>query len=117
MCNKALKTILLFIMFSFMGQVAIVNATEPEVRDPTQPLGNVAAATTLEADKRYELNSLLVSAQRRVAVINGQALHEGQVLAGSGQVRLKKITNNGVMLQQGNKTWELRLSPIKIRKY
>jgi MSHA biogenesis protein MshK len=122
--KKRYKHCCLLIVFGVASQLAVTQATEisaesiarAEVRDPTQPLGYLPTKSAV-VNKHYELNSVLVSAQRRLAVINGQVLREGQVLAGTDQVKLKRITRSGVVLQQAQKTWELKLSPMNIRQY
>lgn len=88
------------------------------VRDPTTPLGQHvttnAAGTSASA---YKLNSVLISSTRRLAIINGQTLREGQVISGSAGVKVSRISAQGVVLQQANKRWELTLAPTTIRKH
>jgi hypothetical protein len=53
-------------------------AAEP-LSDPTQPYGNHDAprAPSIRTEKTLQLEAILHGAQRRVAIINGQLVHEG----------------------------------------
>lgn len=68
-----------------------------KLKDPTRPLG--AAARVDEAtpaqDARLALESLLVGPDRRVAVINGQRMHEGDERGG---VKVWEIRSDGVVV-------------------
>jgi len=90
---------------------------EQPLRDPTAPLGHKVAVGKASTTNTYELNSILISAQRKLAIINGQTLREGQTIAGSSDVRVASISAKRVVLQQANKRWELSLSPTMIRKH
>jgi hypothetical protein len=90
--------------------------SEREVRDPTTPLGFIEK-TKGKAVQSFQLNSILWSSQRRQAIINGQALHEGQVIAGTDAVRVKRISRQEVILQSPTSTWALQLTPMQIRKH
>lgn len=86
------------------------------VRDPTKPLG-YAAAPGIVASASYTLSSVLISPQRKHAVINGVTLREGQVIPGSDGVIVKRISPQTVVLQQHTKTWALRLSPSVVIRH
>jgi len=89
-------------------------ATENKlVRDPTIPLGTITARQA--ASPSYHLMSILISERRRTAIINGQRLREGQLIVGSDGVRVKRILAQAVIVEQGEKTWDLRLSSQQIR--
>lgn len=87
-----------------------------DVRDPTTPLNHVVG-TAAEGDRQFTLNSILVSPQRKVAIINGSALREGQLVPGSGNVKVQKISTQAVVLQQITRTWVLTLSPSVVKKH
>lgn len=91
------------------------SASNP-VRDPTKPLG-YAAAPGVAASTGYTLSSVLISPQRKHAVINGVTLREGQVIPGSDGVTVKRISPQTVVLQQNTKTWALRLSPSVVIRH
>lgn len=92
-------------------------ATTVSFRDPTTPLGYTAGVAGSLANSHYRLNSVLLSAQRKHAVINGVTLREGQVIPGSAGVVVKRISPQTVVLQQDVKTWALRLSPSVVIRH
>lgn len=90
--------------------VAVLAPTHAHaLKDPTQP-GEYRAAT-----KRVNLNleSILFSDTRRVAVINGKALQEGEKL---GSARVLSIGKDVVRVQQQGKTYNLTLQRPTIRQ-
>ncbi|UUA74117.1 general secretion pathway protein GspB [Cellvibrio sp. QJXJ] len=100
------------------AQTPVVDAANASdmVRDPTTPLG-YAVAPGIAATTNYTLSSVLISAQRKHAVINGATLREGQVVPGSDGVIVKRISPQTVVLQQHTKTWALRLSPSVVIRH
>lgn len=86
------------------------------LRDPTKPLGHRVAPQG-QHNSAYNLNSVLISAQRKQAVINGVTLREGQVIPDSGGVIVKRISPQTVVVQQGAKTWALRLAPSVVIRH
>lgn len=87
-----------------------------DVRDPTTPLGHVATHATNNGAQQFALNSILISSQRKLAIINGNTLREGQTVPGSGNVKVQRISAQTVVLQQADQTWVLRLSPSIMKK-
>lgn len=86
-----------------------------DVRDPTAPLGYSAIGAATDGDQ-FALNSILISPQRKLAIINGNTLREGQIVPGSADVKVQKILTNAVVLQQADQTWVLRLSPSILKR-
>ncbi len=127
MCNQRFCAALIMAM-SMVASVSLaqtlddtapdnsVTKADKPVRDPTQPLGYTAARGVV-ANTSYTLNSVLISAQRKHAVINGITLREGQTIPGSGGVLVNRISPQTVVLQQGTKTWALRLSPSVVKRH
>lgn len=108
---------ILVVMFTLPASLLWAQAAQP-LRDPTTPLGyKVVAGKQSATVTEYELNSILISTRRKLAVINGQTLREGQLIAGSAGVRIQSISAKRVVLQQANKSWELSLTPTTIRKH
>lgn len=103
------------VSFAQTPVVDAVNASDM-VRDPTTPLG-YAVSPGIAATTNYTLSSVLISAQRKHAVINGATLREGQVVPGSDGVIVKRISPQTVVLQQHTKTWALRLSPSVVIRH
>lgn len=106
---KVLVSVLVFCSFS-----ALANESREMPRDPTRPLNYqpVAKAQAL----KLRLNSVLLSGKRRLAIINGQSLREGETLAGSKLV-VKRIEANQVVLTGEGSTRTLTLVPLVVKKH
>ena len=65
---------------------------QAQTPDPTKPLNFVAAASgnAANAEETIKLTSILMSSDRKIAIINGQVLQESQTLKGVG-AQVKKI--------------------------
>lgn len=101
-----------------LGASAWANETSvPDVRDPTTPLGHIATSASKSAAQQFALNSILISPQRKLAIINGKTLREGQTVPGSGNVKVQRISAQSVVLQQADQTWVLRLSPSIVKRH
>lgn len=75
---KSVSCFVFLLLFSF-GPLA--NQTDgSDVRDPTTPLGHVASNASTGAVKQFELNSILIGPQRKLVIINGITLREGQTV-------------------------------------
>lgn len=87
-----------------------VPAAAQALADPTRPpaaLGSSAA----DSDKPEEppaLQSVLISPQRRVAIINGRSVQVGDKV---GQARVARILENEVVLRDGKEVQVLKLFP------
>lgn len=102
----------------FLGSTLLVSEINAqEVRDPTTPLGQSTTSPSTVGEQPFELNSILISPQRKLAIINGNALREGQAVPGAGNVRVQRISAQSVVLQQMDHTWELRLSPSVTKRH
>lgn len=100
--------------FLLMLISASLIADTGKLRDPTTPMGQ--SVTTRESSiVVLNLNSVLISNQRRVAVINGQALRQGEEIKGSG-FRVVSIKTNSVTVQSNNAKRELSLVDSKVKK-
>jgi MSHA biogenesis protein MshK len=98
-------------------------AAQTPVVDPTKPLGFVGGTTGSALggiQETIKVTSILISSDRKVAIINGQPLHENQTLKGAGAAHLgvlvKKIDADAVTLQQNGKVWRVALNSTVIRK-
>lgn len=85
--------------------------------DPTKPLHYTAAANGAAGNVQdsLKLTSILISSDRKVAIINGQVLQESQTIKGIG-AQVKKIDADAVTLQQNGKIWRLPLNSTIVRK-
>ncbi len=79
--------------------------------DPTRPPAFIGEKPEQGNDKASiapELQSVLISPARRVAIINGQTVQLGEKY---GEARVVKITENEVILRNGRDTQVLKLFP------
>ena len=102
--------------FLLFGLVTYAQAQD-SVTDPTKPLGfsGVTGSAGAKAQETIQLMSILIAEDRKVAIINGQALRENQTLKGIGAT-VKKIDADAVTLQQNGKVWRVALNNTAIRK-
>jgi MSHA biogenesis protein MshK len=100
----------------FLSMVTLpVFSDEEKLRDPTMPIGVQSVSHSNSVAARLQLNSILISNQRRIAVINGQSLRQGEEIKGSG-FRVLSIKTNSVTVQSNNSTRELSLIDSKVKK-
>ncbi len=91
-------------------------AGDDNLPDPTRPANVSPDATDATENGQIlpQLQSVLISPQRKVAVISGQTLHIGEKFAGA---TLIKITAHEVVLKNGTELQKLKLYPdIEKRK-
>lgn len=100
-----------FIFFTY------VNLVQAQTVDPTRPLGGGNAGESAAVGERetITLMSIFIGQDRKMAIINGQSVHENEIVKGFG-VKVIKIEVDAVTLQQGNKIWRLPLNKVVIRK-
>ena len=105
------------IVITFLMLFALSVQAQESVNDPTKPLGFVggASAGAANTQESIQLTSILIARDRKVAIINGQALTENQTLKGIGAL-VKKIDADAVTLQQNGKVWRVALNISAIRK-
>lgn len=84
-------------------------AAEAPLRDPTLPSNpSVFAATPTAHTGRWRLTSTLVGPHRRLAVINGRTVAQGQHFDGA---RILAIGNGEVRVRSQGRTVTLRVLP------
>ena len=83
-------------------------AQEPPLRDPMQPFEYRATPDGVErqAPERLEVTAVLISPQRRVAVINGAIHREGDWIEGA---QITRIEPQVVHLRRGSEDFVVRL--------
>ena len=87
---------------------------ETPLRDPTKPFDHVVKSKAATAKQlRFSLDSILVSSQRRRAIVNGVNLGLGDVIAG---MRVQKIEADSVLLANAQDSVELRLRDMNVKK-
>lgn len=80
--------------------------------DPTRPAGGSVVVTN-EADAGLQLTSIIVSGERRLAIINGKTVRQGERL---GNVFVLKIEPAAVIVRQDGERKRLGLLPGGIKK-
>lgn len=97
----------------FLATLCAELQAEPaaDVRDPTTPLEYRADSGGAASETEWVLDSVLISTKRKLAIINGETLREGQALPGGNSIIIQRILPQTVILQQGEKTWVLKMSP------
>lgn len=89
-----------------LTSITISGVCQAEVfRDPTQPLEVIA-----RVNKPLLLHSILISASRKIAIINGNSLHEGDSIPSKPEYRIKKIDDGRVLISGHGKLKSLFLS-------
>ena len=79
------------------------------LKDPTRPSGFRAPVVKPSTERSFSLVSIIIGADRRIAVIDGQARREGQQFDG---VRLKRIYPDRVELMSQGQIRVLKLEPL-----
>lgn len=103
--------------FTALAAIVFMTSAYADLPDPTRPPNASLTGSSAEtdmADNKIFLSSILISPERRVAVINGKALRKGdQVGAG----KIVKINPSEVVLKVGKDTEILSLLPkaLKLR--
>jgi hypothetical protein len=80
--------------------------------DPTQPSYYEAPKAKKKVKQHWVLQSVLVSKQRRLAVINGKYYAVGDVI---GRGTVHSIVSDAVTIKNGNKLVRLPLIKTKVR--
>ena len=94
--------------------IAQGQAGEAALSDPTRPWQSSGYQQQRpQTAASYTLNSTLVSSTRRVAVINGQHVSEGETV---GNAIVVKIGKYDVLLQSPNRQINLKLMPDIVKK-
>lgn len=94
--------------------LALAPAAAQEIGDPTRPTTfRTSAPVETLAQPQWRLQSTLVASQRRVAVINGRTVREGEMIDGA---RLLEITAAGVRLERGGQSFELTLRAAALQR-
>lgn len=76
--------------------------------DPTRPPASLAGKPGDEVPAAMQLQSVLISSGRRIAVINGTTVALGGMV---GEARVVKITETEVVLKNGGETEVLKMYP------
>ncbi len=91
--------------------VLLPTASANELRDPTRPYS--ATPRSADAATPYQLSAVFVARDRRVAIINGRRVVEGDRIGGA---TVTAIHDNRVQLNRSGKEVVVRLLPGAPRK-
>jgi len=86
---------------------ALHDPTRPT--DPAQYFGRGAGGASSQP---WTLHSILRASDRRIAIINGQRVQEGERI---GSAKVLRIGHSHVLLQTGGRKLTLRLLPVPTR--
>jgi hypothetical protein len=89
-------------------------AAEPAMHDPTQPFraapGGETTVPAYGPQPRFRVTAVIVSPTRRVAIVNGKPVQEGQQIGGAEVV---KIDGRSVQLREGNREFVVQLGEAR----
>lgn len=91
------------------GALALVPGVASALQDPTRPPGLESGAVAPVPERKVSLDSILYSKDRRIAVIEGEALREGQ---GIDRIRVIRIYQNRVLVTDNGRERVLYLERL-----
>lgn len=106
-----LRRLLQIVLASACMIVGVTAQPASPLRDPTRPYS--AAVTVPTAAVRFKLSAILVSEQRRVAVVNGQRVMQGDQVDGA---TVTEILSDELRLEYQGKVIVTRLAGRGLRK-
>ena len=89
--------------------LVLLPAEAHALQDPTRPNGFRAPQAEPAQQRSFDLASIIIGADRKIAVINGQVRREGQTFEG---VRLRRIYPDRVELVDQGRVRILRLDTL-----
>ncbi len=93
----------------FVIALALMPAVASALQDPTRPNGFRAPQAQPVQQRSFDLASIIIGTDRKIAVIDGQARQEGQTFEG---VRLRRIYPDRVELVDQGRVRILRLDTL-----
>ena len=105
-------------VFALLLTGPTVADTQEGLRDPTRPYNATPVASTSSGGgksnvSRYDVTAIFTSDSRRVAIVNGKRVVEGDKIDGATVV---EITANTMSLEVSGKVVERRVLPPGLRK-
>ena len=104
------RTILLTALALLLTGGADLAAAEEALRDPTRPYSPLQGSRA--AAPRFVVNAIIISPERRVAIVNGRRVTVGGSLGGATVVAIKK---DELILEIGGKRITARLNDGAMR--
>lgn len=109
--NKMLPNTLMTVLL-LMSVPLVASALE----DPTRPPSFVGVTGNSEAEQSqlpvWQVNSILISNERRVAVVNGRTVKQGDQI---NSARVIRISPTAVTLRNSAETFTVKLLPLQIK--
>lgn len=106
--------LLMLALAAAVAAMAPASATAQEMADPTRPPDSGDDRPAPTAGNTLNLQSILISATRREAVINGQVVRAGGRI---GQTKIVKISDNQVLVDGPRGMQVLRMFPGIDKRY
>lgn len=104
---KGFSISIIMVIFTLGAPLAQADA----LRDPTRPYS--ARSVVKAQDLSFEVSAIFASKQRRVAVVNGRTVTEGEQIDGAIVVA---ILNDSLRLKLGDREISVRVVPSGLRK-
>ena len=97
-----------------LGGLLLISGTVAAMQDPTRPTDPASYFGQAKTGKGngWSLQSILSSPQRRIAIINGTRVREGERI---GSAEVVSIEASYVVLNTGKRNLTLRLRPESIK--
>ena len=83
------------------------------LRDPTRPYSGTPSVVKSARDTSFRVTAIFISEKRRVAIVNGQRVGEGDQVDGATVI---EILANSLRLNLRGKAFTTRLLPGGVRK-
>jgi MSHA biogenesis protein MshK len=90
--------------------VLMISLTSQSAQDPMRPpswMSNRSAPVVINTDN-LELQQILISTNRKLAIINESVVKEGEIIAGA---KILKITKQWVKVKRQGRILTLKISP------
>lgn len=101
---KRIRNLIILVFAAFVALPASADTRVDPTRPPAAP-ALTQPAGAVESAPRLRLESTLVSSFRRIAIINGERVREGQLIAGA---RVESIDMNEVVLRANGRELVLK---------
>lgn len=109
--HKRLNLWHLLPMISLLAMIPGAVWGEEQLRDPTRP--DFATAVVKVPGARFSVSAIFIADMRRVAVVNGQLVGEGDDVAGA---RVEQIEPGMLTLRYRGRLLTVRLPATKVRE-
>lgn len=98
----------------FFFLTVLVTSAYAELKDPTRPASYVAElqGTAKKIKAGVQVSSIIIGKERRIAVIDGQAVQKGDDIHG---MKVLAIKPSEVLLKSNNKELQVSLLPNKVK--